>query len=117
MLGRALRSVSTAASELIPPMPVSQEPMRIKGQVKQETTVLVWSTPGGYCGDDVLANVSANLLTNYIYQTIVPSWDWSNDEQSINSMGCFAKPFGVRGVGVLLHRAIQQVQLHAGAPR
>ena len=90
--GQGAKKRVDCSKRVDPPMPVSQEPMRIKGQVKQETTVLVWSTPGGYCGDDVLANVSANLLTNYIYQTIVPSWDWSNDEQSISSMGCFANP-------------------------
>jgi len=75
-----------------PPMPVSQEPMRIKGQVKKETTVLVWSTPGGYCGDDVLANIASSQLTNYIYRTLVPSWQWSNEEQSISSLGCFSNP-------------------------
>jgi zinc protease len=75
-----------------PPMPVSQEALRIKGQVKKETTVLVWSTPGGYCGDDTIANIAANQLTNNIYRTIVPSWEWSNDEQSVDGIGCFYNP-------------------------
>mgnify|MGYP001200514833 CR=1 FL=1 len=72
-----------------PPMPTSQEPMRVKGQVKKTTTVVAWSTPGGYCGDDMIGSIAANQLTNYIYRTIVPSWEYSNDEQSINGLGCF----------------------------
>jgi zinc protease len=75
-----------------PPMPASQEPMVIKGQVKTKTTVVAWSTPGGYCGDDTMANIAANQLTNYIYQTIVPSWQWNDDEQDINGLGCFYNP-------------------------
>ncbi|MEC8191573.1 MAG: insulinase family protein [Myxococcota bacterium] len=75
-----------------PPMPTSQEPMRIKGQVKTETTVVAWSTPGGYCGDDMIGNIAANQLTNYIYRTIVPSWEYANDEQSIQGLGCFYNP-------------------------
>ena len=75
-----------------PPMPLSQVPMRLKGQVKETTTVVAWSTPGGYCGDDTIANIAANQLTNYIYRTIVPSWEWSNDEQSIGGLGCFYSP-------------------------
>ncbi len=72
-----------------PPMPASQEPLRLKGQIAEETTVIAWSVPGGYCGEDTIANIAANQLTNYIYQTIVPSWEWSNDEQSIEGLGCF----------------------------
>ena len=73
-------------------MPASQEPMRLKGQVKKETTVIAWSTPGGYCGEDIIANIAANQLTSYIAQTLVPSWDWSNDESQINGLGCFYNP-------------------------
>jgi zinc protease len=75
-----------------PPMPASQEVLRIKGQVKTETTVLVWSTPGGYCGDDTIANIAANQLSNYIYQTIVPSWQYGNEDQAVDGVGCFYNP-------------------------
>jgi zinc protease len=75
-----------------PPMPASQEPMRLKGQVKKETTVIAWSTPGGYCDQDIIANIAANQLTSYISQTLVPSWDWANDENQIDSLGCFYSP-------------------------
>ena len=90
--GQGAKKRIDCAKRVDPPMPVSQEPLRIKGQVEKETTVLVWSTPGGYCGDDNVAAVAANLLRNNIYRTIVPSWDWSNDEQSIKSLGCFSNP-------------------------
>ncbi len=70
-----------------PPMPVSQEPMRIKGQVKKETVVLIWSAPGAYCGEDVIARQAAAQLSNYIYQTLVPSWDYQNDD--LEGLGCF----------------------------
>jgi mannose-1-phosphate guanylyltransferase len=75
-----------------PPMPASQEVLRIKGQVKTETTVLVWSTPGGYCGDDTIANIAANQLSNYIYQTIVPNWQYGNEDQAVDGVGCFYNP-------------------------
>ena len=80
------------ANRQTPPMPASQEPLRIKGQVKKETVVLVWSAPGGYCGEDIVANVAASQLTNYIYRTLVPSWEFGNEEQSISGLGCFTNP-------------------------
>jgi zinc protease len=75
-----------------PPKPVSQEPIRVKGMVDTETVVVAWSAPGGYCGNTNTGVVAANLLTNYIYRTLVPSWEWSKDEQSIESLGCFYSP-------------------------
>jgi len=75
-----------------PPPPVSQEPIRVKGMVDTDTVVVAWSTPGGYCGNDMTGNVAANALAGYIYQTLVPSWEWDNEEQTIESLGCYYSP-------------------------
>jgi len=75
-----------------PPKPVSQEPVRVKGMVDKETIVIAWSAPGGYCGNTNTGVVAANQLTNYIYRTLVPAWEWDNEEQSIESLGCFYSP-------------------------
>ena len=78
-------------AELPEPQPGEEVP-RVKGMVDAETVVVGWSTPGGYCADEALAEFAANQLTNYIYLTLVPDWEWSNDEQSIEGLGCYAYP-------------------------
>ena len=113
--GQGAKKRVDCSKRVDPPMPVSQEPMRIKGQVKQETTVLVWSTPGGYCGDDVLANVSANLLTNYIYQTIVPSGTGLTTSNP-STQWVVRKPFEYAG-SVYCSSSHPASTTHAGAPR
>ena len=75
-----------------PPKPNSQEPIRVKGMVDTETVVVAWSAPGGYCGNTNTGVVAGNLLTNYIYRTLVPSWQYGQDEQTVESLGCFYSP-------------------------
>ena len=80
-----------------PPMPASQEPLRVKGQVTTETTVVMWSTPGGYCGDDIVARIAANQLTSFIYQTIVPPAERGPGKENLETMGCFYQPYEYSG--------------------
>ena len=75
-----------------PPKPNTQEPIRVKGMVDKETVVVAWSAPGGYCGNTNTGVVAGNLLTNYIYRTLVPTWQYGQDEQTIESLGCFYSP-------------------------
>jgi zinc protease len=72
-----------------PPMPTSQEPIRVKGMVDEETVVTAWSTPGAYCGGDMVALSAANQLTNYIYNTITPFWEFGEEDQTLDGLGCF----------------------------
>jgi zinc protease len=73
-----------------PPPPVSQETSRVKGMVDNETVVLAWSLPGGYCDDGPTMNMTASLLTNYIYQSLYPSWEYSKEDSVLDGIGCFA---------------------------
>lgn len=80
------------AARTPPPAPLSQGPVRIKGAVEKETVVVAWSLPGGFCEDDPAMEMAANLLSNYVYRTLVPSWEWSKQEQSIQGLGCWPGP-------------------------
>ncbi len=80
------------ANREAPPPASSQDAKRVKGMVDTETVVIAWSTPGGYCGNTMTGTIAANQLTNYIYQQLVPSWEWEKEEQSIESLGCFYSP-------------------------
>lgn len=80
------------AARTPPPAPISQGPMRVKGPVERETIVVAWSLPGGFCEDDPAMEMAANALTNYVYRTLVPSWEWQKQEQSIEGLGCWAGP-------------------------
>ncbi len=73
-----------------PPAPnPDPTPPHVKGMVDEETVVVGWSLPPGYCGDDLLYRFMANQLTTYIYRTLVPDWDWSDPEAEIPGVGCF----------------------------
>lgn len=78
-----------------PPMPsisYKQEIKRIQGMTDKPTAVLAWALPGGYCEDQPTMQMTASLLTNYIYQSIVPSWEYGKEESSIDGIGCFLNP-------------------------
>ena len=64
----------------------------LQGMTDKKTAVLAWSLPGGYCEDQPTMQMSASLLTNYIYQTIVPSWEYGKEDSSVSGIGCFLNP-------------------------
>ena len=66
-----------------PPPPITQETARVKGMVDNETVVLAWSLPGGYCDDQPTMNMASSLLTNYIYQSLYPSWEYSKQDSAL----------------------------------
>lgn len=71
-----------------PPPPVDLTTHHILGPVDTETAVVAWSLPRGYCSDEPAMEMAANLLPNYIYRTLVPSWQWSRRDQDIKGLGC-----------------------------
>ncbi|MEL6342836.1 MAG: insulinase family protein [Myxococcota bacterium] len=71
-----------------PPMPQSQEPVTVRGQVDRTTTVLAWSLPGGYCGDNIIMRAAASNLSAFIAQSIFPDFDPFEDD--VSGLGCFA---------------------------
>jgi zinc protease len=87
--GQGAKQRIDCSKRATPPAPVSQEPIRVKGMVDYTTVVTAWSVPGAYCGDDMVASSAANQLTNYIYQTITPSWEWGSQDQTLEGLGCF----------------------------
>lgn len=72
-----------------PPI-LEQGPRHVKGLVEKETVVVAWSLPGGYCGDEPAYSIVAGQLTNAIYRTLVPSWQFSQADAEIPGVGCFA---------------------------
>ena len=83
---------SNRAEPPMPSMPYTKEIPRIQGLTDTTTAVLAWSLPGGYCEDQPTMQMASSLLTNYIYQNIVPSWDYGNDNQMVSGIGCFLNP-------------------------
>lgn len=83
------KRVDCSKREEAPPL-VEQGPKRVKGMVEKETVVVAWSMPGGYCGDEPAYYIVANQLTNAIYRTLVPDWQWSQADAEIPGIGCFA---------------------------
>lgn len=75
-----------------PTVPYTKEIPRIQGMTEKTTAVLAWSLPGGYCDDQPTMQMSASLLTNYIYQTIVPYWEYGKENSSVEGIGCFLNP-------------------------
>jgi zinc protease len=59
-----------------PPPPVDLKTTTIEGLVDKETATVAWSLPGGYCGIAPLGYAAAGLLNFYIYQTLVPTWEY-----------------------------------------
>ena len=83
---------SKRAEPPMPSVPYTDEIPRIQGMTDTTTAVLAWSLPGGYCEDQPTMQMASSLLTNYIYQNIVPSWDYGNDSQTVSGIGCFLNP-------------------------
>ena len=78
-----------------PPMPNQKEGdelPRVKGMIDRTTVVLGWSLPGGYCEDEPTMSMAANILSSYITQELVPTWEIGREDQSISGVGCFASP-------------------------
>ena len=73
------------------PNPAAEIP-RVRGMVENETVVLGWSLPGGYCDDENVMGFAASQLGSYIAYHLVPDWEWNDDEQSFDSIGCFIDP-------------------------
>ena len=90
--GKGAKKRVDCESRQDPPMPANTEPLHVKGQVTTKTTVVMWSTPGGYCGDDIIASMAASQLTNFLYQTIVPPAERGADKENLESMGCYYSP-------------------------
>ena len=65
---------------------------RVKGMIDRTTVVLGWSLPGGYCEDEPTMSMAANILSSYITQELVPTWEIGREDQSISGVGCFASP-------------------------
>lgn len=76
----------------MPSMPFTKDIPRIQGLTDTTTAVLAWSLPGGYCDDQPTMQMASSLLTNYIYQNIVPSWEYGKDDGSVSGIGCFLNP-------------------------
>lgn len=83
---------SKRAKPPAPTVPYTKEIPRIQGMTETTTAVLAWSLPGGYCEDQPTMQMSASLLTNYIYQTVVPSWEYGKEDASVDGIGCFLNP-------------------------
>ena len=66
--------------------------LKVKGMVDNATAVAAWTLPSGYCADDSNMSVAANLLSNYIQQTIDADYDPFTQESSIEGVGCFVDP-------------------------
>ena len=58
--------------------------------VDYPTAIAAWTMDSGYCDDDVNKNIAANLLTNYIWQTLDANYDPFQQESDIENFGCFA---------------------------
>jgi len=76
-----------------PPPPVDTTTHHIKGPVDTETAVVAWSLPRGYCSDQPAMEMAANLLPNYIYRTLVPTWQYNRRDQEIKGLGCDLLPY------------------------
>ena len=76
----------------VPTVPYTKDIPVIQGMTEKTTAILAWSLPGGYCDDQPTMQMSASLLTNYIYQTIVPSWEYGKEDSSVDGIGCFLNP-------------------------
>jgi predicted Zn-dependent peptidase len=64
--------------------------LKISGMVDYPTAIAAWTMPSGYCDDDTLKSVAANMLGNYVYQTLDPEFDPTSQEREIENFGCFA---------------------------
>lgn len=67
----------------------SDEIVRVKGMVDGPTVVAAWALPSGYCADDINMSIAANQLSNYIGQTLDPSYNPLSQESEIDGLGCF----------------------------
>ena len=83
---------SKRAEPPMPSVPFTKDIPRIQGLTDTTTAVLAWSLPGGYCEDQPTMQMASSLLTNYIYQNIVPSWEYGKDDGSVSGIGCFLNP-------------------------
>ncbi len=83
---------SERAEPPMPSTPFTKEVPRIQGLTNTTTAVLAWSLPGGYCEDQPTMQMASSLLTNYIYQNIVPSWEYGKEDSSVSGIGCFLNP-------------------------
>ena len=83
---------SKRAEPPMPTVPFKEDIPRIQGLTDTTTAVLAWSLPGGYCEDQPTMQMASSLLTNYIYQNIVPSWEYGKDDGSVSGIGCFLNP-------------------------
>ena len=79
---------SKRAEPPMPSMPYTEDIPRIRGLTNTTTAVLAWSLPSGY-QDQPTMQMASSLLTNYIYQNIVPSWEYGKDDGSVSGIGCF----------------------------
>jgi zinc protease len=59
-----------------PPEPRDLTTSTVEGIVDTETATVAWSLPGGYCGIDPVGRMSAYLLSVWIQQTLVPTWEY-----------------------------------------
>ena len=64
--------------------------LKVSGMVDNPTAIAAWTMPSGYCDDDTLKSISANMLGNYIMQTLDPEYNPFAQEQEIENFGCFA---------------------------
>jgi predicted Zn-dependent peptidase len=64
--------------------------LKVSGMVDHPTAIAAWTMPSGYCDDDTLKSISANMLGNYIYQTLDPDYNPFAQESEIENFGCFA---------------------------
>jgi zinc protease len=65
---------------------------RVQGMIDHKTVVVGWSLPGGYCEDQYVMNMTANLLTNYIRRELYPSWEYQKEDSALDGLGCFVSP-------------------------
>lgn len=85
-----------------PPPRQSAEIMKIQGMVEKPTAIVAWSLPGGYCSDDPVANVAANMLTNYVGYTLDSNYDPLSQESEVDDFGCFAMQDRINSVVVCM---------------
>jgi zinc protease len=75
-----------------PPMPRSQGPAYVRGQVDNTTIVLAWNVPGAWCDDMPIIEASANTLSNVIYYSLFPDWEYAKADSALEDFGCGVSP-------------------------
>lgn len=81
-----------------PPPPVSQELLRLTGNVENPTVLLGWSLPGGFRGQDMQWALTVGMMNVALGKYLFPDWDYENEE--IEGFGCFHLPFTINSMAM-----------------